>query len=252
MQAPPAKSTSSGILFGDVCNGDSSPQTSTGTLCSLEEEEEDQTINEDARDAWSFNSQLSKTLPQILADKGALGYFIQFMETRNCLAVIKFWLEVECLCSSFDIVEPKKDNIEDSNCTDNSSRLPNSMADNENFRCEVTQNNTNDCDIENASFSEVVNSSSMESNCNDMPKTSHARSRMRQSSNCKGGDMTTIRQDALRIYKKYIAKDALGVNQIPEDLKAEIEHALMRENTEPMLQCLSVVQKIVYKTLENE
>nr|XP_033327972.1 A-kinase anchor protein 10, mitochondrial [Megalopta genalis] len=247
LQASPTKPTSSGNFFGHVFNGGSSVQTSTGVLCSFEEEEEDQTFNGD--DAWCFSSQLSKTLPQILADKGALGYFIQFMETRNCLALIKFWLEVECLCSSVNIEETRKEDVGSIDYTENDNSLSNTVDDNKNFHCQVTQNNGNE--VDNTLFSEYVNNNDKKSNCNDMPKTSQTISRTGQSNyNCKRRDMT--RQDALRIYKKYITKDALGINQIPEDLKAEMEKALASENIEPMLQCLSAVQEIVYNILENE
>ncbi|XP_078034749.1 A-kinase anchoring protein pkaap [Augochlora pura] len=247
LQASPTKPTSSGNFFSHVFNGGSSVQTSTGVLCSLEEEEEDQTVN--GEDIWCFSSQLYKTLPQILADKGALGYFIQFMETRNCLALIKFWLEVECLCSSVNTQETAKENVESIDYTENDNRLPNTVDDNKNFRCQVTQNNGND--VDNTLFSEYVNNNDKKSNCNDMPKTSQTISRTGQSNyNCKRQDMT--RQDALRIYKKYITKDALGINQIPEDLKAEMEKAVASANIEPMMQCLSAVQEIVYNILENE
>ncbi|XP_076283731.1 A-kinase anchoring protein pkaap isoform X1 [Lasioglossum baleicum] len=240
LQASPIEPTSSGNFFGHVFNGSSSVQTSTGVQCSLEEEEENRTFN--GEDAWSFSSQLSKTLPQILADKGALGYFIQFVETRNCLALIKFWLEVECLCSSFNIQETRMESETD-------SRLSSTVDDNKNFHCRVTRNNSDELD--NTLFGEYVNNNDKKSNRNDMPKTSQTISRTGQSNyNCKRRDMT--RQDALRIHKKYIVKDTLGINQIPEDLKTEMEKALACENIEPMLQCLSAVQHIVYNILENE
>ncbi|CAK9808571.1 A-kinase anchor protein 10, mitochondrial [Anthophora plagiata] len=253
LQTSPTKSTSSGKLFRDVFNSSLSIQTPTGTLCSLEEEEEDEILNGEAKETCSFNSQLSKTLPQILADKGALGYFIQFMEVRSCLALIKFWLEVECLCSSFNVFETKMENVECLNCTENMNRLSNTIDNNENFHCDVTQNNINDHECENRLFNEYVNSNNEKSNCNDMPKTSQTISRTRQSNhNCKRKDMTTIKQDALRIYKRYIAKDTLGINQIPEDLKLKMDKVLTCENIEPMLQCLSAVQEIVYQIIENE
>ncbi|XP_031843357.1 A-kinase anchoring protein pkaap isoform X2 [Nomia melanderi] len=249
LQTSPTKPTSSGNLFGDVFNGDSSVQTPTGVLCSLEEEEEDEMFNGETRDMSSFSSQLSKTLPQILADKGALGYFIQFMETKNCIELIKFWLEVECLCSSFNILETQKKNVQPSNCTENANRLSNSMDNNKNFHCQVAQNNDNETD--DTLFNEYVNNNGRKSNCNNMPKISQNINRSGQSKhNCKRRDMT--RQDALRIYKKYIVKDTLGINQIPEDIKTEMEKALTCENIESMLWCLSAVQDIVYNILENE
>ncbi|CAL7949577.1 unnamed protein product [Xylocopa violacea] len=252
-QTSPAKSTSSGISFGDVFSSGLSIQTSTSILCSLEEEEEDEIFNGETKETCSFQSQLSKTLPQILADKGALGYFIQFMETRNCLALIKYWLEVECLCSSFDVLETKAESVECLNCTENANGITNSINDNENFHCDLMRDNVNHHECKSALFDEYVNSTDVKSNCNDMPKTSQTISRTRQSNhNCKEKDVTTIRQDALRIYKRYIVRDTLGINQIPDDLKEKMEKVFTCENIEPMLQCLSAIQKIVYQILENE
>lgn len=252
-QTSPTKSTSSGKSFGDVFNSGSSIQTSTDALCSLEEEEEDEILNGETEEICSFNSQLSKTLPQILADKGALGYFIQFMETQNCIALIKFWLEVECLCSSYNVLENTTENIECLNCVKNTNSISNSIDNNENFQCDVAQNDINSHESKKLLFDEYVNSNDVKSNCNDMPKTSQTISKMRQSNhNCRRRNMTTIRQDVLRIHKRYITKDTLGTNQIPEDLKIKMEKVLTCENIEPMLQCLSAVQKIVYQILENE
>lgn len=254
LQTSPTKS-SSGKLFGDVFNsGSSSIQTPTGALYSLEEEQEDEILNGKTKETCSFNSQLSKTLPQILADKGALGYFIQFMETQNCIALIKFWLEVECLCSSFNVLKAKMENIECLNCIKNSNNIANSIDNNKNFQCDMTQNNINNFENKNLLFNEHVNTeiNNMKSNCNDMPKTSQTISNIRQSNHdCRRKDMT-IRQDALRIHKRYIIKDTLGTNKIPEDLKKKMEEVLTLENIEPMLQCLSAVQKIIYQILETE
>lgn len=41
------------------------------------------------------NSRLSKTLEEVLADKGALGYFIQYLEARGAFSHIKLWLDIE-------------------------------------------------------------------------------------------------------------------------------------------------------------
>lgn len=40
-------------------------------------------------------SRLSKNLTEILSDKTCLSYFIQFLETKKSLALVKFWLDVE-------------------------------------------------------------------------------------------------------------------------------------------------------------
>lgn len=43
----------------------------------------------------AHHSRLSKTLAEVLADKGALGYFIQYLQARGGFSLIKFWLDVE-------------------------------------------------------------------------------------------------------------------------------------------------------------
>ncbi|XP_012346083.1 A-kinase anchor protein 10, mitochondrial isoform X2 [Apis florea] len=177
------------------------------------------------------------------------------METQNCIALIKFWLEVECLCSSFNVLKAKMENIECLSCIKNSNNIANSIDNNKNFQCDMTQNNINNFESKNLLFNEHVNSTEInntKSNCNDMPKTSQTISNIRQSNHdCRRKDMT-IRQDALRIHKRYIIKDTLGTNKIPEDLKKKMEEVLTLENIEPMLQCLSAVQKIIYQILETE
>lgn len=45
-------------------------------------------------------SRLSKTLSEVLADKDALGYFIQFMDSKSVISLIKFWLDVESFRSA--------------------------------------------------------------------------------------------------------------------------------------------------------
>lgn len=72
--------------------------------------------------------------------------------------------------------------------------------------------------------------------------------------NCKFGGCkgSSLQQDAMRIYKKYLVKNAFGSNRIPEELKAEIEKAVMSENSELILKYLSQAQKTVYHTLEEE
>ncbi|XP_026478673.1 A-kinase anchor protein 10, mitochondrial-like isoform X2 [Ctenocephalides felis] len=45
-------------------------------------------------------SRLSKTLREVLIDKDALGYFIQFMDSKSVVALIKFWLDVESFRSA--------------------------------------------------------------------------------------------------------------------------------------------------------
>lgn len=259
LETSPTRSTGSGSYLTDAFNGStSSIETPSGVLCSLEEEEEEEIVNSDvAKGAYTFGSRLSKTLPEVLTDKSALGYFIQFMDTRKRVALIKFWLEVECLCSASGMYDATE-NARHSNQKELLDALPTSLDDNENLSCNVLANNV---DIQTSSETRFDEHADNSDNAtfvasNGMPKTSQAISEARQSSHDRGGkrhDMTTTKQDASRIYKRYILKEALGVNQIiPEQVRLNMEKAVAQENIEPILRCLSAVQSIVYDTLENE
>ncbi|XP_020282588.1 A-kinase anchor protein 10, mitochondrial [Pseudomyrmex gracilis] len=255
LEASPIKSTNLGNFLTDAFNGNALQiQTPSGILCNLEEEEEEKILNNDAEEAYAFSSRLSKTLREVLTDKSALGYFIQFMDTRKSIALIKFWLEVECLCSASGITNKDSEKSECTNQKELLDAMPTSLEDNENFSCKA--NNVNIQVSKEISFNENVdNSNDTTSVLNDMPKTSKEINKTRQSNyDCgnKRHDMTTTKQDALRIYKKYILKGILGTNQISEELRSEMEEVMVQENIEPILRCLSTVQSLVYDILENE
>lgn len=252
----PTKSSSenSGNFQTNASISSASIQTPSGISCSLEEETEEEILNNNAKQACPFKSRLSKTLPEILTDKSALGYFIQFIDTRKRIALIKFWLEVECLCSVFDMPSC----TEKGRCSNQNEllhALPTSLDNNENFSCNVLVNDVNTQTSSKVSCDENVNSDDMTSILSGMPKTSQIVKETRQSNRHyenKRHDMTKSRQDALRIYKKYILKETLGINQMLEEIKLDMEKAIAQENIEPMLRCLSIVQSIVYDILENE
>ncbi|XP_011878257.1 PREDICTED: A-kinase anchor protein 10, mitochondrial [Vollenhovia emeryi] len=242
-ETSPTKSASSASFLADAFNGGaSSIRTPSGVLCNLEEEEEE-ILNSDAEGARVLSSRLSKALPEVLKDKSALGYFIQFMDTRKRIALIKFWLEVECVCSASGM--PDAQRVKRSNQKEPLDALPASLDDNENFSCDVDTRTSGET---------LFDGRTDDAASNGMPKTSQAASETRQSNHCGGGrqDATTSRQDALRIYRKYILKEALGANQISEELRVDMERAIVQEHTEPILRCLSAVQSIVYDILENE
>lgn len=251
LENSPTKLTASGRI--DAFNGSTSIETPSGILCSLEEEEEEESSNNDVKEVYCFSSRLSKALPEILTDKSALGYFIQFMDTRKHVALIKFWLEVECLCSASGI-SSCTETAECTNQKELSDTLPTPIDNNKSLNRDILSGNV-DAQTSSKICDENMGSNSATSILNGMPKTSQMLSETRQSNhNCesKRHNMTTSRQDALRIYKKYILKEALDISQISEELRLNIEEAVAQENIEPILRCLSVIQSIVYDILENE
>lgn len=258
------------VFLRDAYNGSATfIQTPLGVSCSLEEETEEEIINDDTNKvAHTYGSQLSKALPEILMDKNALGYFIQFMDTRKHVALIKFWLEMECLCSAFGMPNNIKEvryRCSNRKRTPDSTWSTTSVNNNENFRCNNLANDTDTQANSRMSFEDDENVDSNDMTCNlssnssngnsgSIPKTSQMVKEVRQSNhNCENKSYdTSTKQDALKIYRKYILKEALDIHQISDELKLNMAKAIENENIEPILQCLSTVQSIVYDILENE
>ncbi|XP_058791603.1 A-kinase anchor protein 10, mitochondrial [Phymastichus coffea] len=261
--SPTKSHTSREELIGDGFAA-ASNVASPSSLCSFEEEEEDDVLEDAKHQFNNFRSQLSKTLPEILADKGALGYFIQFMEWRKETALIKFWLELECLCGAYTTIGAL--NIKDES-SKNSRELINSKLNTEgidNCACSIISNSINDLELDTSSLDCNVNSSvhslpslstvnKNKSNSNPPKNSSIINSEYKR--NCKFReykDSSLLQQDAIRIYKKYLAKDTLGTNRIIEELKQNIKKSAMTEDTEITLKYLTEAQKIVYDILEKE
>ncbi|XP_023716120.1 A-kinase anchor protein 10, mitochondrial isoform X2 [Cryptotermes secundus] len=84
---------SNGAVPVDSVDGfDSGP---VGPLSGFQEEDLCVEGNSKQQRAVASNSRLSKTLEEVLADKGALGYFIQYLEARGAFSHIKLWLDIE-------------------------------------------------------------------------------------------------------------------------------------------------------------
>lgn len=200
-----------------------STETQSSVLCSLEEEEEESCVSDCYPEVSYSHSRLSKSLKEILADKSALGYFIQFMESRGSLSLIKFWMEVECICGTC---------VGDRDGNDN-SRISGRSDDTRSDGCSRLGG-------------ETVNSKDSESNANE-PKTDHPRNFHKERL-----PVSTIMQDASRIYGKYIAGGALRLDGVSRELKADIDDYMTCENVEPLINRLADVQRMVYATLEDE
>ncbi|XP_033226118.1 A-kinase anchor protein 10, mitochondrial [Belonocnema kinseyi] len=251
LQETPLKSKSTGNL-----QNDSYPLAQSSSLGSLEEAEEYDQFDEESTEISSFRSSLSKTLPEILSDKSALGYFIQFLDSRGCVSLIKFWLEVECLCGACSETESLKnhnDHLDDMRSDFNSFS---GTGNDHHFYCDISVDSVENGDNQELVLDKIVHNTDVKSNAG-LPKNNRviidneaAGSNCTFQNDCRRA--STVIQDALRIYKKYVAKDVLGPNLISEELKAEMKEILSCKNAEPLLRCLSLVQKMIYKILEDE
>lgn len=119
---------------------------------------------------------------------------------------------------------------------------PESADSNDNYRCNIPRRGA----YRSESVENHVNSKEDKSNCDETPKTSQVVNRAEES------NVDAAKQDALRIYKRYIVKEALGPGRVPEDLLGRMESALLSQDVGPLLRCLYNVQQIVYKILEDE
>ncbi|XP_051153390.1 A-kinase anchor protein 10, mitochondrial [Leptopilina boulardi] len=249
------------------CKNDTHNLDQSMSLGSLEETEEDNYIcDEESTEICSFHSSLSKSLPEILADKSALGYFIQYMDSRNCVNLIKFWLEIECLCGACEDNE-FLNNHHNEHLHSISSEINNSLSstaesNDNNFYCNTTTTTTKRIGGDGDSCENLIVDTNIYNNTvtklnAELPKNNHriidsnVELNYNFQNNCRY-TASTVRQDAEKIYKKYIDKNLLDTNLFPDDLLMEMEEMIICENDEPLLTCLSLAQKIVYKILEDE
>lgn len=76
-----------------IC-GDSPVTSPTATTVSVNSFDDEGLFDTDTEYAKE-RSRLSKTLSEVLADKSALGYFVQYLESRNALHYVRCWLDLE-------------------------------------------------------------------------------------------------------------------------------------------------------------
>ncbi|XP_057322070.1 A-kinase anchor protein 10, mitochondrial isoform X2 [Microplitis mediator] len=235
-QSSPAKSTSSDKSFTDgLINLTTTSTLSTSTslvstsilsrplaLRSLEEEEADD--DEEIRDSLiteisSARSRLSKTLSEILDDKDGLGYFIQFMESRGKLALIKYWMEVE-------FVRETSDKYIIANNINLNGKFP---ADNNDNCLEDECNGDRNIKDDHKDNDNVIVNNDCKNNY-QRPKT---RLLDKSMVHCK-------------------STDHLRLGELTFEFKAEMEQAAGNLNAVMLIKGLLLAQKIVYKVLEDE
>ncbi|GAB0093275.1 A-kinase anchor protein 10, mitochondrial [Sergentomyia squamirostris] len=85
-------------LSGDQAEHPSTPLSTSEEYC-----ESNEAPIESGR-----RSRLSKNLLAILAEKSSLCYFVQFLEERKALALIKFWLDAESFRTSAELCENRE------------------------------------------------------------------------------------------------------------------------------------------------
>lgn len=195
-----------------VANG---PGTQPATLAYLEENEPSQ--SEDLEWLQQSRSRLSMSLAEVIADKGALGYFIQYLEARSSGALIRFYLDVECFRSAAH---------EDARAT------------------RINEEKTHAGSV----CDKLHSSSCSEFDKNEIPSNTKE--------NCMQTDSdiqesASVHCDAVRIFEKYVGLNASLPIPIDEDIRNSVALALCRQGSlDP--ECFTLAQRVCYEVMEEE
>jgi len=204
-------------------------------------------------------SRLSKTTKEVLHDHSALGYFIQYLEARDADQLVKFWLDVESYrCSASTIISktfvPPQTPVDRLQIVkefpDAESRLPESSDSTESF----------DSGIGKVEFD---TSGECRFDCDELqsPTESESKIDMSESSIITNPDkeisraeliVKTRTEDAVKIYRRYIAPDCQRPVHLPTEYKRDIVERICAETGQVAPDCFDSAQEKVVEILELE
>ncbi|XP_065155945.1 A-kinase anchor protein 10, mitochondrial [Atheta coriaria] len=204
-------------------------------------------------------SRLSKTLSEVLNDKSALSYFVQFMESRNALSYLRCWLDIQNFQAAIDHFETEQKStthdLTSTNITNNSPTAPAQIRVVEHDSLSVST----DCDD---SLTADISSLNDDSNINmNMTTTNICTTplydKSEKSEKSLSLDMDKYSQeftdDALGIFKKYIALEAPECIQCADDVRNDIiEKICSQESRILNADCFKTVQEQMFNLMEKE
>lgn len=224
-------------------------------------------------------SKLSKTLHDVLHDKAALGYFIQYLEIYGGLQFVRCWLDIENFKEALSSCEyrDKEDGVTNINETNKLSPLPSTKIDHDSLSvstdCDSYTADTNslcDCSVSTLSDGKVgstdIKSEPIEKNkleintfcdrnVSDTSPSGRNLNKSKSSDNAKvfnGQFVQEFIDDALRIFKKYVALEAIEPIKCPEVHRKEVIENICSGEKILKANCFEKVQKFAYDMLEKE
>lgn len=219
-------------------------------------------------EASKEHSRLSKTLSEVLSDKNAVGYFIQYLEARHVAAYIHCWLDIENFQSTVFQVE------ENGNLTENARSLSTKVsADHDSLSVSTdcdsyTADSNSLCDFSTTENKSTIDNKSdrikldIGSTCDrDISDISPKPSKnlLKTQSLINNGTVEKYNRNrqsivdfALSIFKKYVALEAAENIKCSEEVRNEIIENIC--NTEHLLSadCFEKVQSFVFGIMEKE
>ena len=233
------KSTSCGQLN----KGDSSGHSSLTSNQSLEE------FISEGRKSGKFSktgewqhrrSRLSKSTKEVLHDPPALAYFIQYLEARDAVQLVKFWLDVESFKTSASAVISSKfvpdkipPKLDEEPSSDNQEYDSLESAD-----ILVKQEENGDASDKVTNYEDLKNTSIVQH-----PEKEISRAALL---------VKTRTEDAVKIYRRYIAPDADRALHLPMEFKKDIVEMICAESGQVSADCFNNAQDKVVEILEQE
>lgn len=226
-------------------------------------------------DSQKEQSRLSKTVSEVLSDKSALAYFVQYLETRSGVPYIQCWLDINSFQTALQTCGHLKKDDSNSN---HLSPLPSTKVEHDSLSVST------DCDSYTADSNSLCEYSAStisepKSHPDTKPSVKHEKTRVELSNNtcdsntsdispknnsckndvksiCTDNDKSKILQeftdDALSIFKKYIALEAPEAIKCPEEIRKEVIENICTTDKLLSSNCFEKVQKYVYQVLDKE
>ncbi|CAG9819404.1 unnamed protein product [Phaedon cochleariae] len=196
------------------------------------------------------NSRLSKTLQDIVCDKGALGYFIQYMESRDASSYILCWLDIDTFkleLHNYSQVVKKHMALSVSHSQIDHDSLSVS-TDCDSF----TADSNSLCDYSTSTLSEVK--SPHDGICDrDLSDTSVKLKSLGEDISVNDKKIVqNVVDNALEIFKKYIAQEAKLNIKCSEDLRKQIMENICITEKVMSGNCFDSVQTYVYNVMDTE
>lgn len=221
-------------------------------------------------------SKLAKTLQDVLRDKAALGYFIQYLEKYGGLSFVRCWLDIENFktalssCDNTTMIINNKSPLTSTKMEHDSLSVStdcDSYTADTNSLCELSvstisdgkicNNNTDAKTFQNNDKDKLETYTVCDRNISDTSPRSNNVYKLKLNSDTEkilnGSEfIQEFVDDALRIFKKYVALEAEEPIKCPEQIRKDVIENIC--STEKILKanCFEMVQKLVYDMLEKE
>ncbi|KAG5674784.1 hypothetical protein PVAND_004733 [Polypedilum vanderplanki] len=209
--------------------------------CEVTIEDAEKIVNEDDSAFTRTNIKLHRNLLDILNDKTILSFFIQYLESKNGLPLVKFWLDVE----TFKAVGETSSSFSNSDRTESrASHYKNSTECCKNDDCvSISTTTTSTSNIEEIDefVDEVDNNMTITMTqsltddekfkiCEKNRKNDECEAKSNQLDEDTKKFQPMIIEDALRIFRKYLVTDSTYSIELPAMILGKLSLALCGNN----------------------